>query len=203
MSPPPPKPDAPDPETARLRRELEEKILLIQDIRKALIHSQITVLELNDTIMRKETEKIDALAILTRLEGVLEDKLNHIAELDRGLNQKIATLQDELAAETGEKTARDQIINDLVQKLDAANREIGTVHTLAGDYARDLAQTRAQLQRTATELTETQTSLAATQQNLASTTAARDALDREVAGMRAALTWRLTAPFRALRRLFS
>lgn len=203
MSPPTPKPDAPDPETARLRRELEEKILLIQDIRKALIHSQITVLELNDTLMRKETEKIDALAILTRLEGVLEDKLNHIAELDRGLNQKIATLQDELAAETGEKTARDQIINDLVQKLDAANREIGTVHTLAGDYARDLAQTRAQLQRTATELKETQTSLAATQQNLASTTAARDALDREVAGMRAALTWRLTAPFRALRRLFS
>ena len=203
MSQPNPKSDPPDPETARLRRELEEKILLIQDIRKALIHSQITVLELNDTIMRKETEKIDALAILTRLEGVLEDKLNHIAELDRGLNQKIATLQDELAAETGEKTARDQIINDLVQKLDAANREIGTVHTLAGDYARDLAQTRAQLQRTATELTETQTSLAATQQNLASTTAARDALDREVTGMRAALSWRLTAPFRALRRLFS
>jgi chromosome segregation ATPase len=203
MSQPTPKPDAPDPETARLRRELEEKILLIQDIRKALIHSQITVLELNDTIMRKETEKIDALAILTRLEGVLEDKLNHIAELDRGLNQKIATLQDKLAAETGEKTARDQIINDLVQKLDAANREIGTVHTLAGDYARDLAQARAQLQRTATELTETQTSLAATQQDLASTTAARDALDREVTGMRAALTWRLTAPFRALRRLFS
>ena len=202
MSQPTPKSDSPDPETARLRRELEEKILLIQDIRKALIHSQITVLELNDTLMRKETEKIDALSILTRLEGVLEDKINHHVEREHGLNQKIATLQDKLAAETGEKTARDQIINDLVQKLDAANREIGTVHTLAGDYARDLAQARAQLQRTATELTATQTSLAATQQDLASTTAARDALDREVTGMRAALTWRLTAPFRALRRLF-
>ncbi len=203
MSPPKPKPDAPDPETVRLRRELEEKILLIQDIRKDLIHSQITVLELNDTIMRKETEKIDAISILTRLEGVLEDKINHIVELDRGLNQKIATLQEQLAAETGEKTARDRIISDLVQKLDAANREIGTVHTLAGDYARDLAQTRAQLQRTATELAETQANLAATQQNLAGTTAARDALDREIAGMRATLSWRLTAPFRALRRLFS
>lgn len=203
MSQPKPKPDAPDPETGRLRRELEEKILLIQDIRKDLIHSQITVLELNDTIMRKETEKTDAISILTRLEQVLEDKINHSAELDRGLNQKIATLQEKLAAETGEKTARDQIINDLVQKLDAANREIGTVHTLAGNYARDLAQTRAQLQRAATELTETQTSLAAARQNLAGTTAAREALDREVTGMRAALTWRLTAPFRALRRLFS
>lgn len=203
MSQPKPKSDSPDPETARLRRELEEKILLIQDIRKDLIHSQITVLELNDTIMRKETEKTDALAILTRLEQVLEDKINHIAELDRGLNEKIATLQEKLAAETGEKTARDQIINDLVLKLDAANREIGTVHTLAGNYALDLAQARAQLQRAAAGLTETQTSLAATQQQLARTTAARDALDREVTGMRAALTWRLTAPFRALRRLFS
>jgi len=203
MSPPNPKSDPPDPETARLGRELEEKILLIQDIRKDLIHSQITVLELNDTLMRKETEKTDALAILTRLEQVLEDKLNHIVELDRGLNEKIATLQEKLVAETGEKTARDQIINDLVQKLDAANREIGTVHTLAGNYARDLEQVRAQLQRTAAELAETQAGLAATQQHLASTTAARDALDREVTGMRAALSWRLTAPFRALRRLFS
>ena len=59
------------------------------------------------------------------------------------------------------------------------------------------------LGQTAAGLTETQTSLAATQQHLARTTATRDALDREVTGMRAALTWRLTAPFRALRRLFS
>lgn len=203
MSPPNSKSDLPTPATNDLRRELEEKILLIQDIRKDLIHSQITVLELNDTIMRKETEKTDAISILTQLESVLEAKINHIVELDRGLNQKIATLQEKLAAETGEKTARDQIISDLVLKLDAANREIGTVHTLAGNYARDLAQTQAQLQSTAAGLTETQTSLAATQQQLARTTATRDALDREVTGMRAALTWRLTAPFRALRRLFS
>ena len=203
MSQPKSKSDSPDPETDRLRRELEEKILLIQDIRKDLILSQITVLELNDTIMRKETDKADAISILAELEHVLEDKINNIVELDRVLNEQITALKEKVAAGTAEKTARDQIINDLVLKLDAANKETGAAHTLAGNYSRDLAQAQAQLQRATTDLTETQTNLTATRQDLARTAAARDALDREVTGMRSALSWRLTAPFRALRRLFS
>jgi chromosome segregation ATPase len=198
----------------RLRRELEEKSLLVQSIRKELILSQITVLELHDTILQKETDKADAVSILGQIEHVLEEKITYNFELDRMLNEKIAALQAGLAAQ---KTTHDQITQDLVQKLDAANREIGATHTMAAGYARDLAQTREQLQRTVqdlatarAQLADTQATLAQTRQDLGDTQAAqratedaRAALAREIAAMRASFSWRLTAPLRALRRLLS
>jgi hypothetical protein len=103
---------------------------------------------------------------------VLEEKISYIFELDRVLNERTAALQAALAAQ---KTAHDQITRDFVQKLDAANRAIDAAHTTAAGYARDLAQTREQLQRTEQELT----------------------------AVRASLSWRLTRPLRALRRLLS
>jgi chromosome segregation ATPase len=198
----------------RLRRELEEKSLLVQSIRKELILSQITVLELQDTILQKETDKADAVSILGQVEHVLEEKINYIFALDRVLNEKIAGLQAGLAAQ---KATHDQITQDLVQKLDAANREIGATHTMAAGYARDLAQTREQLQRAAQDLTtvraqliSTQATLAQTRQELRDTQTAqrtteeaRAALAREIATMRASFSWKLTAPLRALRRLLS
>jgi chromosome segregation ATPase len=201
-------------DAGRLRRELEEKSLLIQSIRKELILSQITVLELQDTILQKETDKADAVSILGQVEHVLEEKINYIFALDRVLNEKIAGLQAGLAAQ---KATHDQITQDLVQKLDAANREIGATHTMAAGYARDLAQTREQLQRAAqdlttvrAQLTSTQATLAQTRQELRDTQTAqrtteeaRAALAREIATMRASFSWKLTAPLRALRRLLS
>ena len=201
-------------DAGRLRRELEEKSLLVQSIRKELILSQITVLELQDTILQKETDKADAVSILGQLEHVLEEKINYIFALDRVLNEKIAGLQAGLAAQ---KAAHDQITQDLVQKLDAANREIGATHTMAAGYARDLAQTREQLQRAEqdlttvrAQLTSTQATLAQTRQELRDTQTAqrtteeaRAALAREIATMRVSFSWKLTAPLRALRRLLS
>jgi chromosome segregation ATPase len=201
--PPSPLSSATPAEIERLREDLSAKILLIQDIRKELILAQITVLELTDTILRKDTEKTDAVALLAEAEKLLEQKIDAIFELDRVLNLKIADLQRNLAGETAEKHARDRIIQDLVEKLDTANREIGAAHTLAGNYARDLAHTQEQLQDTTTKLAEATTALAATREELAITTAARTALEHELAGMRATLSWRLTAPFRKLRHLFS
>lgn len=203
MSPPKTSPDAPAPPADELRRDLEAKIALIQDIRRDLIHAQITVLELNDTIMRKETEKADAVSILAELELALEAKITHIVQLDQELNRQIAELKRQLAGETAEKQARDGIIQDLVQKLDAANREIGTAHTLAGNYARDLARTREDLQRVTAGLGDTKAELAAVRQELAATAAARAALERQLGDMQATLSWRLTKPLRALRRMFS
>jgi chromosome segregation ATPase len=124
----------------QLRRELEEKTRLVQDIRKELILAQITVLELQDTVLQKETDKADAVSILGQSEHALEGKINYIVELDRVLNEKIASLQSELAAVRAGNDERDRIIQELVQKLDLANREIGATHTLAGNYARDLAR---------------------------------------------------------------
>jgi chromosome segregation ATPase len=198
----------------RLRRELEEKSLLVQSIRKELILSQITVLELHDTILQKETDKADAVSILGQVEHVLEEKINYIFELDRVLNEKIAALRAELAAQ---KTAHDRVTQDLVQKLDAANREIGATHTMAAGYARDLAQTREQLQHAVQDLATVRAQLAGTQATLAQTRRdlsdtqaaqratedARAALAREIAAMRASVSWKLTTPLRALRRLLS
>ncbi|MBI2497635.1 MAG: hypothetical protein HYV75_06890 [Opitutae bacterium] len=210
MSPPKTNPDSPALPADDLRRELEAKVLLIQQIRQDLIQAQITVLELNDTIMLKETEKADAISILAELELALEAKITHIVALDQELNRQITVLKGQLAGETAEKHARDKVIEDLVQKLDAANREIGSVHKLAGDYARDLAQAREQVQHLNGELTATQATLAGTQsmltetrQQLAETAAARAALEHRVSGMEATLSWRLTKPFRALRRMLS
>jgi chromosome segregation ATPase len=201
-------------DAGRLRRELEEKSLLVQSIRKELILSQIIVLELQDTILQKETDKADAVSILGQVEHVLEEKINYIFALDRVLNEKIAGLQVGLAAQ---KATHDQITQDLVQKLDAANREIGATHIMAAGYARDLAQTREQLQRAEqdlttvrAQLTSTQATLAQTRQELRDTQTAqrtteeaRAALAREIARMRASFSWKLTAPLRALRRLLS
>jgi chromosome segregation ATPase len=214
MSEPSPQSSSLSADAGCLRRELEEKSLLVQSVRKELILSQITVLELHDTILQKETDKADAVSILGQVEHVLEEKINYIFELDRVLNERIAASQAALAAQ---KTAHDQITQDLVQKLDAANREIGATHTMAAGYARDLAQSREQLRRTEQELTAARAQLAGTQASLTQTrqelgdsqTAqgatedARAALAREIASMRAALSWKLTRPLRALRRLLS
>src|SRR6187402_2436737 len=83
-------------EIESLRRELAEKSELVQSIRKELILSQITVLELQDTVLQKETDKADAVSILGQAELVLEGKINYIFELDRALNQRIAALEREL-----------------------------------------------------------------------------------------------------------
>jgi chromosome segregation ATPase len=80
-------------EIERLRRELAEKAELIQGIRRDLIHAQISILELNDTILAKETDKADAVSILGELEHQLELKVNYIFDLDRELNRQISGLR--------------------------------------------------------------------------------------------------------------
>lgn len=123
---------------AALERALAEQTRLIQEIRGELIRSQITVLELQDTVLQKETDKADAVSILGQAEHALEGKINYIVELDRVLNERLAGLRTELAAAQTGIADRDRIIQDLVQKLDTANRELGAAHAMAGNYLRDL-----------------------------------------------------------------
>jgi len=203
--------------TESLRRELAEKSALVQSVRKELILSQISVLELQDTVLQKETDKADAVSILGQAELVLEGKINYIFELDRVLNERITATQRELA---DARTAHESVTNDLVQKLDATNRALGDAHQLAAKYARDAAQTGEKLAAALTSIQEREItlqrleatvqerdSLSATLRSeiaelgrkLTSALAAQTALEQQLAAIHESAVWKLTAPFRSKR----
>lgn len=183
----------PEPSASPPHPDPADPAVLVQEVRRELILAQISLLELNDTILQKETEKADAVSLLGQFEHALEEKVNHIVELDAALNARIRTLETE-AAEA--RQGHERVTQDLVQRLDAANREIGATHELAAGFARDLAGARDELARTLAHLDETRRTLAATE-------SARAALAAELAAVHASWSWRLTRPFRALRRLFA
>jgi hypothetical protein len=199
-----------------LKRELAEKIDLVQSVRKELILSQITVLELQDTVLQKETDKADAISILGQVELVLEGKINYIIELDRVLNAKLASVQREFSAaqlsHEQDRAARDKIAQDLVAKLDEANRALGAAHAMAGNYARDASETGEKLQAALRQIATLQGQLTAatalannlqqtlttTQNQFAGCEAARTSAERRLAEIYDSFAWKITAPFRAL-----
>lgn len=212
MTPPP----APSDDVDALRAELAAAQQLVQSVQAELIKSQITVLELQDTILQKETDKADAVALLGQAELTLESKINYIFELDRVLNEKISALQTELA-----KTRADHeiITGDLVQKLDLANRDLGATHTLAGTYAREASEIREKLTATEASLSSTRQALDSLQDrfstlsqehttaeqqierlqaDLVSASSSRDALAAKLAHVRSSFAWKVSAPLRAL-----
>jgi chromosome segregation ATPase len=198
-------------EIDRLQRELAEKTELVQHVREELIRSQISVLELQDTILQKETDKADAVAILGQAELVLEGKINYIVELDRVLNERIAIAEQELAAA---RTAHETVTADLVQRLDQTNRELGAAHALAANYARDaahasekLATVTNALERLNATQSETSAKLSAANADIESlrdrldaTSAARDDLQQKLTAIHRSFAWKITAPLRALSR---
>jgi hypothetical protein len=190
----------------RLQLELGEKIDLVQTVRQELIRSQITVLELQDAVLQKETDKADAVALLGQAELVLESRINYIFELDRILNQRIAALERELS-ET--RSANESVVNDLVAKH-SVNRELGAAHSLAAGYAREAAETREQLAATTTALDQskvshagsesalatTRSELRTTQSQLASTVVERAGLQRRLHEIHQSTWWKLGSLFR-------
>lgn len=211
MSSSPPSTPPPSPEFERLQRELIDKSDLVQQVREELIRSQITVLELQDSVLQKETDKADAVAILGQAELVLEGKINYIFELDRVLNERIAALKNELAAE---RSAHETITTDLVQKLDQTNRDLGAAHALAGNYAREAAEAReklasalhtAQQQEVARHAIEAALSTARAEKTaldgqLNATSSAKAALEQELATLHQSFAWKITSLFRPARR---
>ena len=130
---------------------------LVQSVRRELIESQLVVLELNDQILQKQTDKADAIALLCQAELMLEQKISHIMELDRVLNLQITDLKssqqkiesDKAAISTKLSEAQnaqaqaDSVIEDLTKRLDEANREIGQTHEMAGEINTALAASKA------------------------------------------------------------
>ena len=200
---------SPSPEVAHLQSELTEKTALVQSIRQELIRSQITVLELQDTILQKETDKADAVSILGQAELVLEGKINYIFELDRVLNERIASIQKELA---DSRAAHEIITADLVQKLDQANRALGDAHKLAARYAQEAAEAREKVASITSSLHQTETAHQSAESKLDSVhaeknalvekltelTASKASLEDELACIHRSVAWKMTAPFRAI-----
>ena len=122
----------------------------VAHLRRELVKTQLVVLELNDRVLQKETDKADAVALLGQAELVLEQKINHVMELDRVLNLRIQELKSALAERAAEPTAetadlraqfdaRSAEVDTLVAKLDATNQELGRTHELAGRLQAELA----------------------------------------------------------------
>lgn len=205
-------------EISVLQRELAEKTELVQSVRKELVLSQITVLELQDTVLQKETDKADAISILGQLELVLEGKINYIFELDHALNAKLASIQREFSASQSalerDRAAHDQVAQDLVKKLDETNRALSAAHEMAGGYARDASELRGKLQSALDEImalreklsaadalsVKQQQSIATVQTQLTESEAARISAERQLAEIRRSFAWKITAPFRVILR---
>jgi septal ring factor EnvC (AmiA/AmiB activator) len=193
---------------ASLERTLSDQALLIQSVREELIRSQITVLELQDTVLQKETDKADAVSLLGRAELVLEGKINYIFELDRLLNGRVRELEQELSRA---KADHGSITSDLVSKLDQVNRALGDAHALAAQYARESADFRTkfegsavQVQQLSKQSDELQAELArvrsekeSAEVKMGELVSAKTVLERELAAIHGSLAWRMTAPFRS------
>lgn len=202
--------------TEALQTELIDKNALVERVRAELIKSQITILELQDAVLQRETDKADAVALLGRAELVLEGKINYIFELDRVLNEKIAALESAFATARAD---HETITGDLVQKLDQANREIGATHTLAGNYAREAAQVREELGAAEKRFAESELAfgqlraefdlltqnhsaarelIASIRADLTNATSTAAARAQELDLIRRSFVWKITAPLRAI-----
>ena len=139
--PPPPHSDA--------VTDSESPLDLLQSVRQRLVQSQLTVLELNDRILEKETDKADAVALLGFAELQLENKINHHMELDRVLNIRIQELETEVkSGHVDRATLSDHVlklqteVKQLVEKIDTTNLELGQIHETAGQFAQELAEAK-------------------------------------------------------------
>lgn len=127
-------------------------------LRREVVALRTRILELQDQLLSRETERADAVALLGQAELLLEEKIAYIIELDRTLSLRVRELENECDLKTGEidrrgaamvelqasdvrhRQERDAIIGDLSQRLDAANREIGQAHEIARQL--DLEKTK-------------------------------------------------------------
>lgn len=171
---------------------------LVRLLREELVKTQLIVLDLNDRILEKETDKADAIAILARVELVLEQKIDYITELDRLLNAQISDLRAQLEASRNEardcaRAAAELSVrlgnspapaNPSAPALEQTRAAASAVASAFEQRTRELADTRAQLDQTARKLAERDHELAVERHRLNKV-------------FRSSL-WRLGRPWRAL-----
>ncbi|MCF3652092.1 hypothetical protein [Synoicihabitans lomoniglobus] len=142
----------------------------IQDLRRELVTAELEIIELNDRLISKETDRADAVALLGRAELVLEEKIGYIVTLDHALSARIRELETECEEKKAEidrrekvikranatdernRAERDAIIVELSERLESANQATSKAHELARDFAAKLDATQQKLKQTTLEL---------------------------------------------------
>lgn len=164
---------------------------LVRLLREELIKTQLIVLDLNDRVLEKETEKADTIAILGQVELVLEQKLNRISELESEHRQQVSVLGAQLEQAGNDIRAKDAAIQNLSNQLQTANQEIANLRSNSDALTRALEQSRQDLAATNARLEQTAHNLSETQQSLA-------VAKRQLAIIFRSALWRLGRPWRAL-----
>ncbi len=164
----------------------------LETLRREIVAAELQILELNDRLAAKDTDRADAVALLGQAELVLEEKIGYIMTLDQALNTRIRELEQECDRKSAEidrrgeaiqsaqatdernRTERDAIIKDLSERLEAANQEINRAHELARGFAekanlheQSLGTTTQELATTRSRLTDTESQLATRDAELA------------------------------------
>ncbi len=167
-------------------------------LRREIVAAELQILELEDRLLAKETDRSDTVALLGQADLLLEQKIGYIMTLDQALNARIRELEQECDRKTEEidrrgeaieaaqqadehhRAERDAIIKDLSERLEAANQEINRAHGLAGDYAE-------KYNRTETALGELRHDLAARSEELQSLRQSLRTREEELATTRQSL----------------
>jgi chromosome segregation ATPase len=169
----------------------EDLRLHIADMRRELVVDKMRILELQDEIRIRQTDHGDAISLLGQAELLLEGKIEYILNLDQTLNARIAELEAECdrkseeidrrgeaiagieAREQKDRAERDQVIQDLSERLETANQEVGKAHAIARDIDQERAAKMKALAATEKQLAKTRDAL--TDAHTATETAGREA----------------------------
>jgi chromosome segregation ATPase len=164
---------------------------LIRLLREELIKTQLIVLELNDRVLERETDKADALSILGRLELQLEQKIDRITLLQTEHAQEIEEARVRLQSAELDRQASEAVIQNLSDQLASARQEITRIQATANDVAQQLVvadqsniSKEDRLRQWAAALAETEAQLAMARRQLNTIFTSR--------------LWRLGRPWRAI-----
>lgn len=164
---------------------------LVRLLREELIKTQLIVLELNDRVLEKETDKADALSILGRMELQLEQKMNRISELEAAHARQIAEARDRLQSAEADTQAKESSIQSLTAQLAAARHETTEQRSVTEELARNLALAKHSLVVTTDRLEQSTTALARSEALLAAT-------QGQLNTIFASGLWRVGRPWRAI-----
>ena len=157
----------------------------LETLRREIVAAELQILELNDRLAAKDTDRADAVALLGQAELVLEEKIGYIMTLDQALNARIRELEQECerksaeidrrgeaieaaqAADERHRRERDAVIKDLSERLETANQEINRAHELARSFAEKANHNEQTLAATQRELAGVQSQLSASTSQLA------------------------------------
>jgi chromosome segregation ATPase len=157
---------------------------LITLLREELLKTQLIVLDLNDRVAERQTEKTDAVTLLAQAEVMLEAKLNEAAALGRQLSESAERFGNQLAAAEAQNQQRQETIQALSLQGEASRREISRLENIVQQRETELAQTRERLE--------------ATRDTLARTENALEVERRRLNKIFKSALWRMGRPWRAL-----